>query len=81
MATGSLSFLEASSGVIFREILDRAPVPPVRLNPEHTIDEALEKGGTLVSDHGKGRHSGTIAKLFANERDFNETRFRSHTLY
>jgi len=61
MATGSLSFLEASSGVIFREILDRAPVPPVRLNPERTINEALEKDGALVSDHGKGRHSGKIA--------------------
>ncbi len=49
MATGALPFRGESSGVIVREILDRAPVPAVRLNPdlpaelEHIINKALEK--------------------------------------
>ena len=33
MATGALPFRGESSGVIFREILDRDPVPAIRLNP------------------------------------------------
>jgi predicted Zn-dependent protease len=53
MATGALPFRGESSGVIFREILDRVPVPAVRLNPdlpaelEHTINKALEKDREL----------------------------------
>ena len=34
MATGTLPFRGESSGVISREILDRDPVPAVRLNPD-----------------------------------------------
>jgi serine/threonine protein kinase len=53
MATAALPFRGESSGVIFHEILDRDPVPAVRLNPdlpaelEHTINKALEKDREL----------------------------------
>jgi eukaryotic-like serine/threonine-protein kinase len=53
MATGVIPFSGESSGVISREILDRDPVPPVRLNPnippklEDIISKALEKDREL----------------------------------
>jgi len=49
MCTGSLPFRGESSGVIFESILGRAPVAPVRMNPEvpaeleRVINKCLEK--------------------------------------
>jgi eukaryotic-like serine/threonine-protein kinase len=57
MATGALPFRGESTGIILDSILNRAPVPPVRLNPdlppklEEIVTKCLEKDRNLRYQH------------------------------
>jgi serine/threonine protein kinase/Flp pilus assembly protein TadD len=79
MATGKLPFRGESSGVIFREILDAAPTPAVRLNPdlplelERIINRALEKDRNLRYQHA----SDMRAELERLKRDTETGRARA----
>ncbi len=57
MATGRMAFSGNSTAVIFEAILNRAPTPPLQLNPqlpaelERTVNKALEKDRDLRYQH------------------------------
>ena len=63
MGTGALPFRGESAGVIFDAILNRAPVPAVRLNPDlppkldDIINRALEKDRELRYQHASDMRS------------------------
>ncbi len=79
MATGVLPFHGESSAMICEAIVNRAPVPPLRLNPnlpaelERTISKALEKDRNLRFQHASEMRS-DLQRL---QRDSGSGRFHT----
>jgi eukaryotic-like serine/threonine-protein kinase len=78
MATGALPFRGETSGVIFDGIMNRAPIAPVRLNPdlpsklEDIINRALEKDPELRYQHA----SDIKSELLRLKRDLESKKTR-----
>src|SRR6266446_6805249 len=82
MATGTLPFRGESSGVIFDGILNRAPLSPLRLNPdlppklEDIIFKAIEKDRSLRYQHAADLR----ADLQRLKRDTDSGRTAQHSV-
>jgi len=76
MATGSVPFRGETSGVIFDGIMNRAPVAPIRLNPqlpaklEDVINRALEKDRELRYQHADDIRSELLRLKRDGETEF-----------
>jgi tetratricopeptide (TPR) repeat protein len=76
MSTGQVAFRGETTGLIFNAILERQPVPPVRINPdvpaklEEIINKALEKDRRLRYQHA----SELAADLSRLKRDTDSAR-------